>query len=132
MRSRFPLAFLQYHQYNIVGRHSPTEADPSPQVYRMKLWALDDVRAKSKFWCAACPCAFANQPRRMQSTLVVEPVPAVDRPGEFAQARARDAFRRVGEPAKPKRDTDVLSFPFTTILPKHQVLPLSPQEGEKG
>ena len=41
---------FRYHQYNIVGRHSPTEADPSPQVYRMKLWSLDDVRAKSKFW----------------------------------------------------------------------------------
>lgn len=42
--------FAQYHQYHIVGRHVPTEADPNPQVFRMKLWSLDDVRARSKFW----------------------------------------------------------------------------------
>lgn len=29
----------------------PTEAQPEPQIYRMKLWSLDDTRAKSKFWC---------------------------------------------------------------------------------
>ena len=28
----------------------PTEAQPEPQIYRMKLWSLDDTRAKSKFW----------------------------------------------------------------------------------
>jgi large subunit ribosomal protein L18Ae len=33
-----------------VGRHVPTDADPSPAVYRMKLWSLDDTKAKSKFW----------------------------------------------------------------------------------
>lgn len=41
----------QYHQYHIVGRHVPTDAQPEPQIYRMKLWSLDDTRAKSKFWC---------------------------------------------------------------------------------
>jgi hypothetical protein len=41
----------QYHQYQIVGRHSPTDAEPEPQVYRMKLWSLNDTKAKSKFWC---------------------------------------------------------------------------------
>jgi|TARA_B110000977_G_scaffold101509_1_gene133000 hypothetical protein len=40
----------QYHQYHIVGRHVPTDAQPEPQIYRMKLWSLDDTRAKSKFW----------------------------------------------------------------------------------
>ena len=44
------LSLSQYHQYHIVGRHVPTEADPNPQVFRMKLWSLDDTRAKSKFW----------------------------------------------------------------------------------
>ena len=43
----------QYHQYQVVGRHAPTEADASPKVYRMKLWALDACRARSKFWCVA-------------------------------------------------------------------------------
>jgi large subunit ribosomal protein L18Ae len=34
----------------VVGRHLPTDADPSPTLYRMKVWAKDAVRAKSKFW----------------------------------------------------------------------------------
>ena len=50
-----PLSVAQYHQYHIVGHHVPTDADPSPQVYRMKLWSLDDTRAKSKFWCVLSP-----------------------------------------------------------------------------
>lgn len=33
-----------------MGRHLPTDKDPNPQIYRMKLWARDDVKAKSKFW----------------------------------------------------------------------------------
>jgi len=40
----------QYHQYQVVGRHVPTESNPEPEVFRMKLWALDDVKARSKFW----------------------------------------------------------------------------------
>ena len=48
----------RYHQYHIVGRHVPTDADPSPQVFRMKLWSLDDTRAKSKFWCVLSHFAF--------------------------------------------------------------------------
>ena len=48
------LACLQggykYHQYQVVGRHVPTEKDAEPTLYRMKLWATDPVRAKSKFW----------------------------------------------------------------------------------
>lgn len=43
----------KYHQYQVVGRHLPTIRDPEPTIYRMKLWASDPVRAKSKFWCAA-------------------------------------------------------------------------------
>ncbi len=53
----------KYHQYQVVGRHLPTEKEPEPTVYRMKLWATDPVRAKSKFWCgsmihprASCIC----------------------------------------------------------------------------
>ena len=42
----------KYHQYQVVGRHVPTEKEPEPTIYRMKLWATDAVRAKSKFWCA--------------------------------------------------------------------------------
>merc|ERR1719223_1376498 len=41
---------MKYHQYYIVGRRSPSEADPSPAIFRMKIWSTNDVRAKSKFW----------------------------------------------------------------------------------
>jgi large subunit ribosomal protein L18Ae len=41
---------FQFHQYQVVGRHMPTESEPTPTVYRMKVWAEDQVRAKSKFW----------------------------------------------------------------------------------
>jgi hypothetical protein len=40
----------KYHQYQVVGRHVPTDKEPEPNIYRMKLWATDPVRAKSKFW----------------------------------------------------------------------------------
>jgi hypothetical protein len=33
-----------------VGRALPTEKDVQPKIYRMKLWATNEVRAKSKFW----------------------------------------------------------------------------------
>eukprot|EP00882_Tetradesmus_deserticola_P000165 GHRQ01000186.1.p1 GENE.GHRQ01000186.1~~GHRQ01000186.1.p1 ORF type:complete len:183 (+),score=80.72 GHRQ01000186.1:35-583(+) len=41
---------FKFHQYQVVGRHLPSEQDPTPTVYRMKVWAKDAVRAKSKFW----------------------------------------------------------------------------------
>ena len=33
-----------------MGRKLPTEADPSPKVYAIRLFARNDVIAKSKFW----------------------------------------------------------------------------------
>ncbi|KAG8482292.1 hypothetical protein CXB51_027015 [Gossypium anomalum] len=39
-----------FHQYQVVGRAHPTESDEHPKIYRMKLWATNEVRAKSKFW----------------------------------------------------------------------------------
>ncbi|XWS75711.1 hypothetical protein CRYUN_Cryun01aG0115500 [Craigia yunnanensis] len=40
---------FRFHQYQVVGRGLPTEADEHPKIYRMKLWATNEVRAKSKF-----------------------------------------------------------------------------------
>jgi hypothetical protein len=40
----------KFHQYQVVGRHLPSEKDAEPTIYRMKLWATDPVRARSKFW----------------------------------------------------------------------------------
>ncbi|XP_030480082.2 large ribosomal subunit protein eL20y isoform X2 [Cannabis sativa] len=41
---------IAFHQYQVVGRALPTESDDHPKIYRMKLWATNEVRAKSKFW----------------------------------------------------------------------------------
>ena len=41
---------MQFHQYQVVGRALPTPGDEHPKIYRMKLWATNEVRAKSKFW----------------------------------------------------------------------------------
>ena len=47
-----PQGLFKWHQYQVVGRHLPTEHEPVPTVYRMKVWAEDSVKAKSKFWYA--------------------------------------------------------------------------------
>ncbi|TYH60018.1 hypothetical protein ES332_D08G263400v1 [Gossypium tomentosum] len=41
---------LLFHQHQVVGKALPTENDEHPKIYRMKLWAINEVRAKSKFW----------------------------------------------------------------------------------
>ncbi|CAI5937911.1 unnamed protein product [Closterium sp. NIES-65] len=51
---------VQFHQYHVVGRMNPSPNDPTPKIYRMKLWAIDQVRAKSKFWY------FLSQLRRVK------------------------------------------------------------------
>jgi large subunit ribosomal protein L18Ae len=38
------------HQFLVVGRAQPTEKTPSPKIYKMRIFANDAVRAKSKFW----------------------------------------------------------------------------------
>ncbi|KAK7387016.1 hypothetical protein VNO78_27468 [Psophocarpus tetragonolobus] len=45
-----PMKCADFHQYQVVGRALPTETDVHPKIYRMKLWANNEVRAKSKFW----------------------------------------------------------------------------------
>ncbi|CAI5461976.1 unnamed protein product [Closterium sp. Yama58-4] len=50
----------RFHQYHVVGRMNPSPNDPTPKIYRMKLWAIDQVRAKSKFWY------FLSQLRRVK------------------------------------------------------------------
>ena len=38
------------HHYLVVGRHTPTDKHPNPKIYKMRIFADDPVRAKSKFW----------------------------------------------------------------------------------
>eukprot|EP00163_Fabomonas_tropica_P019687 TRINITY_DN3451_c0_g1_i3.p1 TRINITY_DN3451_c0_g1~~TRINITY_DN3451_c0_g1_i3.p1 ORF type:complete len:182 (+),score=65.19 TRINITY_DN3451_c0_g1_i3:472-1017(+) len=41
---------LDYRQYQVVGRAKPSEANPDPVTYRMKIFARNEVAAKSRFW----------------------------------------------------------------------------------
>ena len=41
---------MTFSEYQVVGRHLPTEADPDPKIYRMRIFALNEVVAKSRFW----------------------------------------------------------------------------------
>ncbi|KAF7023730.1 hypothetical protein CFC21_036193 [Triticum aestivum] len=38
---------FRFHQYQVVGRGLPTPTEDHPRIYRMKLWATNEVRAKS-------------------------------------------------------------------------------------
>mmetsp|Transcript_66890 Transcript_66890/g.156789 ORF Transcript_66890/g.156789 Transcript_66890/m.156789 type:complete len:214 (+) Transcript_66890:19-660(+) len=38
------------HQYQIVGRAAPTPKNPTPKIYRMRIFARNVVLAKSRFW----------------------------------------------------------------------------------
>ncbi|KAI9756576.1 MAG: 60S ribosomal protein L20 [Lichina confinis] len=37
-------------EYQVIGRHLPTDANPTPKLYRMRIFAPNDVVAKSRFW----------------------------------------------------------------------------------
>jgi large subunit ribosomal protein L18Ae len=38
------------HQFLVVGRGHPSEKNPHPKIFKMRIFAQDSVRAKSKFW----------------------------------------------------------------------------------
>lgn len=37
-------------EYEVIGRHLPTEANPTPAMYRMTIFAPNTTVAKSRFW----------------------------------------------------------------------------------
>ena len=37
-------------QYFVIGRGLPSEKTPEPKLYRMRVFAKNNVLAKSKFW----------------------------------------------------------------------------------
>ncbi|KAL2210543.1 60S ribosomal protein L20 [Sarocladium strictum] len=37
-------------EYEVIGRHLPTEANPTPEMYRMTIFAPNTTIAKSRFW----------------------------------------------------------------------------------
>jgi len=39
-----------YLEYQVIGRHLPTGDEPTPKLYRMRIFAPNEVVAKSRFW----------------------------------------------------------------------------------
>ncbi|KAF7288530.1 60S ribosomal protein L20 [Mycena chlorophos] len=37
-------------EFQVIGRHLPTEHEPTPKIYRMRIFAPNEVVAKSRFW----------------------------------------------------------------------------------
>jgi len=46
----FIFLYQQLKEFSIVGRKLPTESEPRPQLYRMRIFAPDIIVAKSRFW----------------------------------------------------------------------------------
>lgn len=44
------LTSARFQEYQIIGRHLPSEANPTPKIYRMRIFATNEVVAKSRFW----------------------------------------------------------------------------------
>lgn len=53
---------MQNRLFQVIGRKAPTESDPNPPAYRMKIFAPNEVFAKSRFWY------FMHQTRKMKKT----------------------------------------------------------------
>jgi len=49
-------------QFQVLGRKAPTDAEPNPKVFRMKLFARDAVHARSRYWY------FMHQYAKMKKT----------------------------------------------------------------
>ena len=41
---------MPFNEYQVVGRHLPSEHEPTPKIYRMRIFAPNEVVAKSRFW----------------------------------------------------------------------------------
>lgn len=41
---------MAINEYQVIGRHLPTEHEPTPKLYRMRIFAANEVVAKSRFW----------------------------------------------------------------------------------
>lgn len=40
----------RFSEYQVIGRKLPSEADPNPKLYRMRVFAPNPIVAKSRFW----------------------------------------------------------------------------------
>lgn len=41
---------MQLKEYKVIGRKLPSEKEPNPPLYRMRIFAPDHIVAKSRFW----------------------------------------------------------------------------------
>lgn len=41
---------LQLKEFRVIGRKLPSEKLPKPLLYRMRIFAPDEIAAKSRFW----------------------------------------------------------------------------------
>ncbi|CDO95724.1 unnamed protein product [Kluyveromyces dobzhanskii CBS 2104] len=41
---------LAFKEYQVIGRRLPTESVPEPKLFRMRIFAPNDVVAKSRYW----------------------------------------------------------------------------------
>jgi len=37
-------------EYQVIGRKLPSDRDPAPKLYRMRIFAPNTLVAKSRFW----------------------------------------------------------------------------------
>jgi len=40
----------RFNEYQVIGRKLPSEKEPQPKLYRMRIFAPNDVVAKSRYW----------------------------------------------------------------------------------
>merc|ERR1711900_119847 len=40
----------RFQEYQVIGRKLPSDKEPQPKLYRMRIFAPNDVVAKSRFW----------------------------------------------------------------------------------
>ncbi|KAJ1886881.1 60S ribosomal protein L20B, partial [Kickxella alabastrina] len=38
------------HEYQVIGRRLPSEQEPTPKLFRMRIFAPNVVVAKSRYW----------------------------------------------------------------------------------
>ena len=38
------------NEYQVIGRHLPSDSNPTPKLFRMRIFAPNTVVAKSRFW----------------------------------------------------------------------------------
>jgi large subunit ribosomal protein L18Ae len=53
---------MPFRLFQVIGRKAPTEKEPNPPALRMKIFAKNEVQAKSRFWY------FVHQMRKMKKT----------------------------------------------------------------